>query len=209
MNKNIFVTGIGTDVGKTIASAILCESLKADYWKPIQAGDLDNSDSIKVKKLSSDTTIHKEKYKLNTPASPDFAAEMDKVKLASSQIIRPSPNNHLIIEGAGGLLVPINESETISDLIQANDYVVLVSRNYLGSINHTLLSLAFLQNISCKKIGILFVGEENLHTQNTIQKKTGVKAIGRIDQAEEINLAFIIKQAEKINIGFRTFLNLV
>ncbi len=144
----LFITGIGTDVGKTIASAIITEALEADYWKPIQAGDLASSDSHKIKAyLSNDkTVIHPNSYALNTPASPHLAAEIDGVVIDKANIIEPKTDNHLVIEGAGGIFVPINNEDCIVDLIQKEHKVIVVSRHYLGSINHTLLTIEALQS---------------------------------------------------------------
>jgi len=134
-----FITGIGTDVGKTIASAIVVEALEADYWKPIQAGYIDNSDSHKIQRyISNDkTVIHNNSYKLNTPASPHYSAEVDGTKIELAKIIEPKTSNNLVIEGAGGVLVPLNDADSIVDLIQKDYKVIVVSRHYLGSINHT------------------------------------------------------------------------
>ncbi|MBU0942643.1 MAG: dethiobiotin synthase [Flavobacteriaceae bacterium] len=180
----IFVTGIGTDVGKTIASSIITESLQADYWKPIQAGDLDNSDSHKIQRyISNDkTVIHPNSYKLNTPASPHLAAEIDNIAIDLANIIAPETENHLVIEGAGGLFVPLNNHDTIIDLIQPDYKVIVVSRHYLGSINHTLLTIEALQNREITVAGIIFSGEENKATESIILSKTGIKFIGRIEQ---------------------------
>lgn len=184
MNNTYFITGIGTDVGKTIASAIITESLKADYWKPIQAGDLENSDSKKVQKLISnkETFFYPEGFKLNTPMSPHAAAEIDGLKLTAKKIKRPETSKNLVIEGAGGLLVPINSKETILDLIQDNDKIIVVSRHYLGSINHTLLTIEMLKNKGFKLAGIIFNGAENLSTEKVILEMTGINLIGRIDE---------------------------
>ncbi len=183
MNNTYFITGIGTDVGKSIASAIITESLKADYWKPIQAGDLENSDSKKVENLISneESFFYPEAFKLNTPMSPHAAAEIDGVKLNSKQIKRPETSKDLVIEGAGGLLVPINSKETIADLILPTDKIILVSRHYLGSINHTLLTIEVLKNKGFEVAGIIFNGDENESTEKVILEMTGVKFIGRID----------------------------
>ncbi|MEZ7514805.1 dethiobiotin synthase [Flavobacterium frigidarium] len=180
----IFVTGIGTDVGKTIASSIITESLQADYWKPIQAGDLDNSDSHKIERyISNDqTVIHPNSYKLNTPASPHLAAEIDGIIISIEKILAPETENHLVIEGAGGLFVPLNNQDTIVDLIQSDYKVVVVSRHYLGSINHTLLTIGALQNRKIAIAGIIFSGEKNDATESIILSKTGIKFIGRIEQ---------------------------
>lgn len=180
----IFVTGIGTDVGKTIASSIITESLQADYWKPIQAGDLGNSDSHKIERyISNDkTVIHSNSYKLNTPASPHLAAEIDGITIDLAKIVAPETENHLVIEGAGGLFVPLNNQDTIVDLIAADYKVVVVSRHYLGSINHTLLTIEALQNRKIKIAGIIFSGEHNQATESIILSKTGINCIGRVEQ---------------------------
>jgi dethiobiotin synthetase len=180
----LFITGISTDVGKTIASAIITESLEADYWKPIQAGDLENCDSHKVKSFLSNnkTVIHPNSYALNTPASPHLAAALDGVIIDLKKIIEPITNNHLVIEGAGGVFVPLNEKDAVIDLIQPDYKVIVVSRHYLGSINHTLLTIEALQNRKINIAGIIFNGEENKATETIILNKTGLKCIGRIEQ---------------------------
>jgi dethiobiotin synthetase len=185
----LFITGISTDVGKTIASSIIVEALQADYWKPIQAGDLDNSDSHKIKSyISNDkTVIHENSYKLNTPASPHLAAELDGIAIDLKQIKEPNPDSyrdkkHLVIEGAGGLFVPLNNNDCVIDLIQKEYKVIVVSRHYLGSINHTLLTIEALQNRKINIAGIIFSGNENKSSESIILNKTGVKCIGRIEQ---------------------------
>lgn len=180
----LFITGIGTDVGKTIASAIITEALEADYWKPIQAGDLDTSDSHKIKAYLSNekTVIHANSYALNTPASPHLAAELDNVLIDLKEIKEPQTENYLVVEGAGGVFVPINDSDCVIDLIKEDYKVVVVTRHYLGSINHTLLTIEALQNRKIDIAGIVFNGEENLATESIILKKTGINCIGRINQ---------------------------
>ena len=180
----LFITGISTDVGKTITSAIIVEALEADYWKPIQAGDLDNSDSHKIKSQISNTKsqIFGNSYKLNTPASPHLAAEIDGITIDLKQINEPKTNNHLVIEGAGGIFVPLNEKDSIIDLIQPDYKVIVISRHYLGSINHTLLTIEAIKNRGFEVSGIIFSGSENKSTENLILNKTGIKCIGRIDE---------------------------
>jgi len=180
----IFVTGISTDVGKTIASSIIVESLEADYWKPIQAGDLDHSDTYKVKSYisNSKSQFFSNSYALNTAASPHLAAEIDRITINLKEIHEPKTENHLVIEGAGGIFVPLNENETIIDLIQPDYKIIVVSRHYLGSINHTLLTIEAIQNRGFKVAGIIFSGSENKSTESLILNKTGIKCIGRIDE---------------------------
>lgn len=179
----IFITGIGTDVGKTIASAIITQALEADYWKPIQAGDLDASDSHKISRyISNDkTVIHPNTYQLHTPASPHWAAELDGITIDLKKIHEPQTENHLVIEGAGGVFVPLNDTDCIIDLIQKDHNVIVVSRHYLGSINHTLLTIEALKNRKITVAGIIFSGDENKASESIILNKTKVKCIGRID----------------------------
>ena len=180
----LFITGIGTDVGKTIASAIITESLEADYWKPIQAGDLDNSDSHKISDYLSNkvSIIHPNSYQLNTPASPHYAAKIDGITIDINKIIPPKTSNHLVTEGAGGLLVPLNDTDCIIDLIQPDYKIIVVSRHYLGSINHTLMTIEVLKNKNLAVSGIIFSGNQNLATETIILNKTGIKMLGRIDE---------------------------
>ena len=180
----LFITGISTDVGKTIASAIIVEALEADYWKPIQAGDLDNSDTHKVKSQISNTKsrFFENSYKLNTPASPHYAAELDGIAIDLNKIKEPQTKNHLVIEGAGGIFVPLNETDCVIDLIQPDYKVIVVSRHYLGSINHTLLTIEALQNRKLNIGGIIFSGNENKASESIILNKIGINCIGRIDQ---------------------------
>lgn len=201
----IFVTGISTDVGKTIASAIITEALEADYWKPVQAGDLQNSDSHTVVKLLTNTTtkIHESSYLLNTPASPHLAAALDGLQIELSKIVEPKTKNHLVIEGAGGILVPLNDIDTVADLIK-NDYkVVVVSRHYLGSINHTLLTIEALKNRMINVAGVIFNGDENRATEDIILKKTGISCIGRIGNEPYFDRNVIAEYADE----FRKKLN--
>tara|TARA_R110002126_G_scaffold102784_4_gene235037 strand:- start:65 stop:688 length:624 start_codon:yes stop_codon:yes gene_type:complete len=195
----LFITGIGTDVGKTIASSIITEALEADYWKPIQAGDLENSDSHKIQSFISNckTVIHPNSYKLNTPASPHLAAEIDGITIDLTKITAPETSNHLVIEGAGGLFVPINNDDCIIDLIQPNYKVIVVSRHYLGSINHTLLTIEALKNRKIAIAGIIFSGEENKATESIILHKTGVRCIGRIEQEPYFDQNVINEYADR------------
>ncbi|WP_190810082.1 dethiobiotin synthase [Flagellimonas sp. S3867] len=201
-----FVTGISTEVGKTIASAIVVEALEADYWKPVQAGDLDNSDSHKIQDLISNgrTKIHENSYALNTPMSPHAAAEIDGITIELDKIIPPETENHLIIEGAGGLLVPLNDTDTIFDIIQPDDKVIVVSRHYLGSINHSLLTIEKLQERSLK-VGIIFSGDEHPTTESIILKKTGVTFLGRINEEVSFNRQVVKKYAAQFKDALESF----
>lgn len=198
MSKTYFITGISTDVGKTIVSAIITEALQADYWKPVQAGDLDYSDTNKVEKLVSNTKskFHLNAYALTEPMSPHAAANIDDITIEIDKIKTPETNNNLVIEGAGGILVPLNDNQTILDLIKPNYKVIVVSRHYLGSINHTLLTVNILKEKGFD-VSIIFSGNENKETEAIIKKMTQVPVIGRIDEEPYFDTNVINEYAEK------------
>lgn len=202
----LFVTGISTEVGKTMVSAILAEALHADYWKPIQAGDLENSDSHKVASLISNTTtrIHQNSYALKTPMSPHAAAEIDGIIIDLKSIQEPKTENHLVIEGAGGLLVPLNDSDTILDLIKPDYKVIVVSRHYLGSINHSLLTIETLKEKGFD-VGIIFSGNEHKSTEDIILNKTKVVCLGRVKEEKKFDRAIIKGYAEKLRSNLLSF----
>ena len=196
-HKIYFITGISTDVGKTVASAIITEALEADYWKPVQAGDLENCDTKKVQKLVSNpkSTFHPNSYALHTPMSPHAAANIDGIKIDLKKIKVPSTKNHLVIEGAGGLLVPLNDTQTVLDLIKPNYRVIVVSRHYLGSINHSLLTINTLKEKGFD-VSVIFSGNEHKSTEDIIKKMTNVTVIGRIDEEPYFDKNVIKEYAE-------------
>ena len=183
--KKLFITGIGTDIGKTIVSSIIVEALKAGYWKPIQSGDLSFTDTMKVQSLITNSTsvFHQESYKFVNPLSPHAAAALEDTRIDLERIKTPETTNNLIIEGAGGLLVPLNDKHFIIDLITHLDAeVILVSRNYLGSINHTLLTYEALKQRNIKIKGLIFNGNENLATENSIINYTKLPVLLSVNQ---------------------------
>lgn len=194
--KKIFITGISTEVGKTVASAIVTEALHADYWKPIQAGELDNSDTHKVAALISNNVskFHNNSYALHSPMSPHAAAKIDHLSIEINKIECPKTDNHIVIEGAGGLLVPLNDADTILDIIQSDYKLIVVSRHYLGSINHTLLTIKLLQEKGFD-VSIIFSGNENKETESIITKMTNAQVIGRIEEEPEITKDTVLKYA--------------
>lgn len=204
MKDTFFITGIGTDVGKTIVSAVIVEALKADYWKPIQAGELNNSDSLAIKGLisNSKTKFQKSAFNLETPMSPHAAAAIDGVKIEVKKIKRLSTKNTLVIEGSGGLLVPLNNKETVLDLIKYTDKVIVVSRHYLGSINHTLLTIEMLKQRNLNIFGIIFNGNENKTTEDIITKMTGVSVLGRIEDEPYFDKNVVREYAENFKNEF-------
>lgn len=196
MMRKVFVTGIGTDVGKTVVSAILTEAWQADYWKPIQSGELNKSDSYRVKRLISNdkTVFHKEAYRLKEPLSPHASAEIDGVKIRMSKLLKlPETDNTLLIEGAGGLMVPFNyKGDTVTDFaIEAGCEIVLVVRHYLGSINHTLLSLEYLKNRQANVLGIIYNGEPNEASEKVIENYSKIQVLGRIGHEYEFTRELI------------------
>lgn len=184
-----FVTGIGTEIGKTVVSAILTEYLQADYWKPVQSGDLDWTDTMKVQSLISNprTVFHLERHRLKEPLSPHASAALEGVHIALSDFTLPQTSNTLVVEGAGGLMVPLNERDLMIDLIQQLQIpVILVSRNYLGSINHTMLSIEALKQRKIPIAGIVFNGKSNPATESFIENNSHLPILFRIDELSEI-----------------------
>ncbi|XLS28870.1 dethiobiotin synthase [Flavobacteriaceae bacterium M23B6Z8] len=197
--KTIFVTGISTDVGKTVVAAIITEALKADYWKPVQAGDLENSDTHKVERLITNTVtkIHKNSYALSHPMSPHAAAVLDGISIKVDEIKEPETKNSLVIEGAGGLLVPLNDTKTILDLIKSSYKIIVVSRHYLGSINHTLLTLESLKGQGYSPY-LIYSGNENRETERIIQKMSGVQVLGRIEDEPYFDKNVVAEYADRL-----------
>jgi dethiobiotin synthetase len=196
--KDIFVTGIDTNVGKTIVSAILVEALKADYWKPIQSGNIEGTDAHTVQNLISNSysKIHPEAYSLKAPTVPSYAADLEGVKVEPLQIGLPPTANRLIVEGAGGLMVHLTGDFMVVDLIQQLDIpVVLVSKNYLGSINHTLLSIEAMRHRGIDILGIIYNGEPSTHMRQLIYDTSGIPEIGSIGAAADLNKGFIRDQS--------------
>ncbi len=201
MSKRIFVTAIDTNVGKTIVSAILCKALGADFWKPIQCGDLDNSDTIKVKRMTANYPgrIHPEAFALKHAVSPPSAAQKEGVEISLDEIHIPPTENNLIIEGAGGIMVPINLEHTICDLIQYLEAeVVVVSKNYLGSINHTLLTVEMLKNKGVKVHGVIMIGAENPASEQAITSISGLPVLAHIVWSNLLDMHYVDSEADRL-----------
>ncbi len=203
MKKGIVVAGIGTGIGKTFIATILTEALEADYWKPVQAGNLDYTDTdfVKAHISNTKTVFHPEAYRLSAPVSPHAAAKIDGVEIDLEKLYVPTTDNTIIIEPAGGLMVPLNNKQLNIDLLKQWDLpVILVSLIYLGSINHTLLSVEVLKNRSINLLGIIFNGERNQATEEFILQYTGVKCLARINYESGIDKAVIKKYADKVKV---------
>src|SRR5258706_9959657 len=217
MNTNaIFITGTGTDVGKTIVAAILAEALEADYWKPIQAGYDEGTDATFVRSIigNKKSVIHQETYKLKLAASPHIASREEGVKIGLDKIyqdfhkiINSQPlAANLVIEGAGGLMVPLNEQEFVLDLIKKlNAKVILVSRNYLGSINHSLLTAAVCKENNLNVLGWIF-NDHYMNYEEDIVQWSGYPKIASIPFCEKIDRALIIEQSVKLKEAFASYL---
>ena len=187
MNTKYFITGIGTGVGKTIASAVLRQYFKADYWKPVQSGDLDQSDSMLVKQLTNDEwRIHSEQFRLQYPASPHQSASMEGIEIKVGDFQLPEADNVLLTEGAGGLFVPLNHQEFMIDLIEYFKIpVILVVRDYLGCINHTLLSLEALGYRNIEVAFVVFNGDFVPETKEVLLKH--IPENSKVIELPEIN----------------------
>ncbi len=191
---NYFITGIDTDSGKTLACAILCEALRYDYWKPVQAGSPKDSETIKS--LTDNITIHPETYFLNTPASPHAAAKIDNIQIDLLSFKAPKKFG-IIIEGAGGCLVPLNDSDFVIDLVpRLHAEIILVADLYLGSINHTILSAHLLKTRGYRIKGIIFNGKSNPESERIILHHTGYSCLLRIAPEEHITKATVKKYSE-------------
>ncbi|MDO8998206.1 MAG: dethiobiotin synthase [Bacteroidota bacterium] len=203
MNR-YFITGIGTDVGKTIVSAVLTEALKADYWKPLQCGISGGTDKDLVSSLISNTTTvcHKEGYCFDEPVSPHLAASLANQKIKLEQMHLPDTNNNLIIEGAGGIMVPLNDSNYVIDLAQEFEAdVILVCRNYLGCINHSLLSIDYLVKNNFPIKGLVLVGNFDKAVKLAITNYSELPLLAEIPEMTDISKESIFNQAQKINLS--------
>ena len=201
---SIIIADIHTGIGKTVCSAVICQALGYDYWKPVQAGDLENTDTLFIKKNVSNPscTIHPETYRLRTAASLHYAAEIDGIEIKKENIILPVTTNNIVVETAGGLMSPLASNFLNIDLVQQLQLpVILVAANYLGSINHTLLSFSLLQNRGQKILGIVFSGEAVEASQQYILSHTQLPLLFCIPAFDQIDAGTIKTFAERITIN--------
>jgi dethiobiotin synthetase len=208
--KGVFVTGIGTEVGKTVTAALLVRALRADYWKPIQSGDLDDTDTMKVEAWAGEAAgqIHTERYRLNLPMSPHASAADDGVAIGLNDFELPQTDNFLVVEGAGGLQVPLNDKDCIIDLISHLGLpVVLVSRHYLGSINHTLLSVEALRHRNIPIAGLIFNGDPHPSTESIIEKMTGIQPLFRLGEMQALNDECFERQVQRVGTHCKALLS--
>ncbi|AZA76589.1 dethiobiotin synthase [Chryseobacterium sp. G0186] len=194
----LFITGIGTEIGKTVCSAILVQYFKADYWKPIQSGDLHYTDSKKIETWTDTPACHPETYRLQLAASPHQSAREENIQINLDDFQLPETQNSLIVEGAGGLMVPLSDHTFMIDLIEnLNIPTALVVRNYLGCINHTLLSIMALQQKNIKLEYLILNGNFPEDTERVlcsfIEKETKIIRIPEISPDKE-NITATAKQ---------------
>ena len=196
MNSNLIIAGVGTEVGKTVASAVLVEALQADYWKPVQSGYPPDSDTNTVRSLVSNlrSQFHPETYRLREPLSPHAAAAAEGITIDPASLVPPVTDNSLVVELAGGLMVPLTETYLNIDFIaQLGWPVVLVTRNYLGSINHTLLSVEALRHRAIPILGLIINGPHVPATESVLLTYTGLPCLVRI-QDEPVLTADVVQR---------------
>lgn len=196
---NYFVTAIGTDSGKTLVSSILVQALGADYWKPVQAGFPRDTQTVQELVDSPVTRFYNEQYLLETPASPHAAAKIDQVEIRLDDFHPPVSNRDLIIEGAGGAMVPLNDEEVIIDLVpRLNAEIILISNLYLGSINHTLLTIELLKQRGYPVKGIIFNGESNPESEQVILKKSNWPCLLHLKKHEQVTPTLVQEYAGEL-----------
>lgn len=213
MNERIFITGTGTGVGKTITAACITEALNADYWKPVQTGLLEGTDTDTVSSLLSNkvSVCHPEAWRLEAPASPHLAARLENCTIDVERILQLADQYQpagraFVMEGAGGLMVPVNEEVFTLDLIAAlKARVVIVAQNYLGSINHCMLTARMLQHTGVPVIGWVFGGDYHTNEDDVV-KWSGYPKIGRIPLTDTVDKAFVQQQAQLLSTPLHTLL---
>lgn len=210
----IFITGIGTGVGKTVVSAIVTQALNANYWKPIQAGVEEGTDYDIVESLVSNpyTKIYKPVYEFQLPASPHIAAKKENtyidMELLKQNFLFTDSSTPLVIEGAGGLFVPINKTQFVIDIIKAFDAkVLIVSQNYLGSINHSLLTSQVARLHKLPVMGWIF-NDVFMHYEDEIVRWSKIPKIGSIPKARQVNQDWVEQQAKLILPNLQKFLSI-
>jgi dethiobiotin synthetase/malonyl-CoA O-methyltransferase len=198
----VFVTGTDTDAGKTVASAWLCLHTGADYWKPVQSGHPPDSDSDTVATLSG-ARVHPERYQLRAPLSPQEAAAKEGLRLELDDFAIPATNRPLVIEGAGGVLVPLNDSNTMLDLmVRFAAPVIVVARSGLGTINHTCLTLAALRARHLPVLGVILTGPLNAANRAAIEHFGNASVLAEIPRLDPLNrqtLAAILPQSSALD----------
>lgn len=196
--QKMMIAGIGTDVGKTLVSAILTTLLDGDYWKPIQCGIEEDSDTAIMKRWLDPArhTIHPPAYSLKTPVSPHHAARLEAISIDLDSIVLPETTRPLIIEGVGGILVPLTSKSLSIQLFKSwNCQWVIVSRHYLGSINHTLLTIEVLKQLNLPILGMIFNGAYYPDSESAILEMSNLPFLGRLLPEKNFNPQIIKRYA--------------
>ncbi len=207
MSRVFIVSGTDTGIGKTTAAAMLTLALDADYWKPIQSGTEDGTDKATVASLTGlpAERFLPEAYVLTEPLSPHRSAELDGIDIDTARLVLPQTSRPLIVEGAGGLLVPVRRDLLQVDLFKAwNAPVILCARTGLGTINHTLLSIEALHARGMTLHGILFIGDDNADNMRTIAEISGARVLGRLPWLERTN-ADVLRDAFARHFDLKDF----
>lgn len=200
---NYFVTAIGTDSGKTLVSAILVEALKADYWKPVQAGFPTDTEQVQQLVSNSISKFHPETHRLKLPASPHAAARFEHLHIELDDFVLPETTNEIVAEGAGGVLVPINQEDFVIEIARELEMeVVLVANLYLGSINHTLLTVDYLKRNNYKVKGIIFNGDSNPESEQIIEKHSGFRVLLHLPQLGKITPEIVQYWADELLLNW-------
>ena len=201
MPKQYIIAGIGTEIGKTVCSAIVTKALQASYWKPVQAGNLTDGDAYWVQQWVPGTAVFPSTYALSNPLSPHTASELDGVTIDLDAFTLPATTENLVVELAGGVMVPLNNEQTNLDLIQHLGLpVILVSKNYLGSINHTLMTYEILKSRNISMAGIIFNGQTNSSGESFIINHTKLPVLLRVNEEKEINPSIIAHYAQSVQL---------
>lgn len=195
----LFITGIGTEIGKTVCSAVLVQHFKAEYWKPVQSGDLHYTDSHKIEAWTDHTHCYPETYRLQLAASPHQSAREESILIDLDHFQLPETDQPLIVEGAGGLMVPLSDNRFVIDLIDLlNLPAALVVRNYLGCINHSLLSIMTLQQRNIRLEYLILNGNFPEDTERVIcsfiEKETTIIRIPEIGIPDKESIKAAAKQ---------------
>jgi dethiobiotin synthetase len=202
MPERFFITGTDTGIGKTVVSALLCAALDAYYWKPIQTGTREGTDSRTVARIAERprAKILPEAYRFAPPVSPHLAAQKARTRIDFRAIRLPEigVNENLIVEGAGGALVPINDTQLMTDLMKHLGLrVLLVARTTLGTINHTLLSLAALRSARISIRGVVMVGAPDPDNRKAIEHYGRIKVVGAVPPLRNINRGSLLSTFHK------------
>ena len=201
-SNHLWIAGIHTDVGKTVVAGLITRALQAEYWKPVQAGSLENSDSMRVHKMLQGTElkVHPEAFRLSQPMSPHAAAAIDSVHISMDDLQKPATTSPLVIETAGGIYSPLSDEHTMLDLmLKWPAPIVLVGRHYIGSINHTLLTIQALEQRGAHIAGIIFSDEPNEMSTSFIQRKFPKYPVHHIGHLEEHDPSTFATAAEALS----------